>query len=657
MRHYLITVLLLTAISTFAQDTTKTLSPVKVYGIRSYTGDPITKTNISKKDLEDNNFSYEPAVILSNTPSIIMYSDGGNNNGYMYYRIRGVDQTRINATLNGIPLNEPEDQGAYFSNYPDFLSNVSSIQIQRGIGISSTGTSSFGGSLNFEGPDLKTKSTLIESMVGSWGTYRLSVANTTGYKKGFSQYVRFSTLGSNGYRDHSGTRGNTLFYSAGYEKNKHSFLLTSFFGRSKNEMAYLASDEDVLANDRRNNPLTADEKDNFYQNLNSLQYTYKESKALTFSASVFYNRLRGDYDVLLAPDMYNFRLSSNFYGVISSVNFNVGNLKLNVGANVNVYDRTHSAVIKPNTSTDLYKNTGYKNDVMTWTKGSYALGKVTLFTDLQFRSAGFDYKREGVSVDPITWDFVNYRFGVNYKACAKVNLYVMYGSSMREPTRNDMFAGFDDLDNSNVSFIGDFGRVKPEQVKNLEAGAVYASENLTLKGNIFSMDFTNEIAAVGKLSYIGLPLRKNVASSYRRGVEVEFSYKPLKNVEVTGYGTYMISRIKEYTNDETGKTYKNVESLNTPRHNYNVGVSYEYKKAKVGASAHHTSNMWMNNENTAICTGGTMVSLFLKYRVFRLTVNNLTNIDNFASGYVSGGKNYFYVSPKLNYQFAVSFKL
>jgi iron complex outermembrane receptor protein len=78
------------------------------------------------------------------SPSIYSQSDNGQGNGYAYMRLRGLDQTRINYNLNGIPLNEMEDQGIYFSNMPGFYNYLNSISVQRGVGSSKYGTTSIG---------------------------------------------------------------------------------------------------------------------------------------------------------------------------------------------------------------------------------------------------------------------------------------------------------------------------------------------------------------------------------------------------------------------------------------------------------------------------------------------------------------------------------
>src|SRR6185437_512886 len=115
---------------------------------------PITFQNINGKELKAKSIGQEPSYLLSETPSITVYSDAGSTQGYSYFRMRGIDQTRINISLDGASLNEPEDQGAYFSNYPDIMNSVSKIQIQRGVGTSKNGVACYGGSVQLFSPNL-----------------------------------------------------------------------------------------------------------------------------------------------------------------------------------------------------------------------------------------------------------------------------------------------------------------------------------------------------------------------------------------------------------------------------------------------------------------------------------------------------------------------
>ena len=125
------TILCFLTLTLSAQDTTKTirLTDIEVTGVRTDSRTPISQKTITSDDITRVYQGQEMTYILDKTPSIISQSDGGQPNGYTTFRLRGIDQTRINMTLNGVPLNEPEDQGVYFSNYPNFAINVKSLQV------------------------------------------------------------------------------------------------------------------------------------------------------------------------------------------------------------------------------------------------------------------------------------------------------------------------------------------------------------------------------------------------------------------------------------------------------------------------------------------------------------------------------------------------
>ena len=150
------------------QQDTITLNTFEVIGVRATDKTPISKLTLNKEDIEIMSYSQELPLLLNKTPNISSSTDGGHNQGYVYFRLRGIDQTRINMTLNGIPLNEPENQGVYFSNYPDFSSSIESMQIQRGVGTTSNGVASYGGSINFEAKQGFKPQTKIEIGGGSF---------------------------------------------------------------------------------------------------------------------------------------------------------------------------------------------------------------------------------------------------------------------------------------------------------------------------------------------------------------------------------------------------------------------------------------------------------------------------------------------------------
>ncbi len=134
---------------------------------------------------------------------MVVNSDAGAGVGYTGIRIRGSDITRINVTVNGIPINDPESHGTFFVNMPDLASSVQDIQVQRGVGTSTNGAAAFGASLNIStltvNPDPYIET---NNSVGSFNTWKHTVNFGTGLLHNkFSIDGRLSKLASDGYVD------------------------------------------------------------------------------------------------------------------------------------------------------------------------------------------------------------------------------------------------------------------------------------------------------------------------------------------------------------------------------------------------------------------------------------------------------------------------
>jgi len=87
---------------------------------------PSSATQIDKEeDLQGKNFGQDLPILLNTMPSVVTTSDAGAGIGYTGMRIRGVDAERINVTINGIPVNDPESHGVWWVNMPDLPSTES----------------------------------------------------------------------------------------------------------------------------------------------------------------------------------------------------------------------------------------------------------------------------------------------------------------------------------------------------------------------------------------------------------------------------------------------------------------------------------------------------------------------------------------------------
>ena len=223
MRHSILMALILASTVAFAQDSLRNIKLDEVYviGVRARSEDPVTKLNINRAQIERIDYGQDASLHLQTlSPSIVTYSDAGSNFGnYMSFRLRGMDQDRVNVSLNGVPLNDMLDQGVYFSNFADFSNSIESVQIQRGVGTSANGISSYAGSINYESISLykEEASSQIRFSGGSFGSLGISAEAMTGKsEKGFSAYARASRLRSQGFKDYSGSDAHSFFFSGGY---------------------------------------------------------------------------------------------------------------------------------------------------------------------------------------------------------------------------------------------------------------------------------------------------------------------------------------------------------------------------------------------------------------------------------------------------------
>jgi iron complex outermembrane receptor protein len=642
------------------------LERVMISAVRGAGLAPISEKTIARESIEPRYFGQDvPIVLRGAAPSVSAYAETGNYWGYSYIRLRGIDHSRINFTLDGIPLNDPEDQVLYFADFPDLANSLQSAQVQRGVGTSSNGTAAYAGSINLESVALATRRSGAEAQLegGSFGSARVSAEYQSGLLPNrFAWYGRISGLRTNGYRYHSGVEGRSAFFSGGYFGDRDIIKLTATAGLMRDTMAYLAVPEADLDTNRRINPLTPRERDAFGEQLAALSYTRLLTPASSITTTAYRISASGNYDVLI-DSLWNFNLDFVWYGLTSAWSYRTGDLQLDIGANGNTYARDHYVFVRPDLSSSLYFNTGHKQDVSAFAKVAYVFGRATIFGDLQARHAAFRYSPDahaGIGEQSIDWTFVNPKAGLTYQLAPSSpwSLYASYGKNTREPARSDMFAGFDNLDTSNVEFVGDLARVKPETVHDIEAGVSFRAPSLDLRANLYAMQFRNEIAPIGALSYIGTPLRKNVDASYRRGVEADVTYRGIRDVLLTGNVTLSTNRISDYTTDsgDSPVVYHHVEPLLTPRvmtmqriehspsHSVSLALEHRYQSR---AFLQNTSDPRFVLPASSEVDGSVAISL--GRHEITLRGNNLTNSKKYGSGYASGGVSYYYILPPRNF--------
>jgi iron complex outermembrane recepter protein len=550
------------------------LEGVLVKAIRSADAAPISQKTIRRAAIEQRHFGQDVPLLLQGvSPSLTAHTETGTNWGYSYLRLRGLDQTRINITIDGVPLNDMEDQVLYFANFADLMANVNSVQVQRGVGTSTAGTASYAGSINFETMPLALGDAAgdVQVQVGSFGSQRVSAGFNSGLTDSrFAVYGRASALRTNGYRDHSGVMGRSAFLGAGWFGDRDIVKLTALVGLLADTLSYRGATLAQLAQNRRFNPLHPEEQDKFGQQMVALAWSRQATVATSLNTTVYRNSASGNYDYFDGDDRYRYSLAHAWYGVTSAVSHDRGALQATVGVNANTYARDHAAYLRPDLQSSLYSNTGHKQDASAFVKLALQTSRVLWFSDLQARHARFRYEpdaRAGVTERSIDWTFFNPKVGATFQATDRLSAFASFGTTSREPARNDMFAGDDDMNEFNVDDIGDLSRVRPERVYDTEAGINYRRNAVSLQANVFNMAFRNDIAPIGTPTASGLIPRRNVGSSFRRGVEVDGEWRAHSRVILSGNATVSDNRIRQFTDSSRGepRLLENVQPMLTPR--------------------------------------------------------------------------------------------
>lgn len=583
-----------------------------------------TYKNLSKSDIETNNFGQDLPFILNNTPGVVVTSDAGGGVGYTGIRIRGSDETRVNVTVNGIPLNNAESQGSFWVNMPDFASSVENIQIQRGVGTSTNGAGAFGGSLNIQtsAPGL-TPYAEVNNTYGSFNTLKNTVKIGTGLiDNKFSFDGRLSRIQSDGYIDRGASLLKSFFVSGAYHGKKDLLRLNVFSGSETTYQAwngipearlrgdvqgmeeYIARnylDEEDAANLRNsdsrkyNSFLYKDQSDNYWQDHYQLLYARQINDALSFNAALHYTKGEGYYEEykkqadfenyglenpvingapVSSTDLVRRRwLDNDFYGLTYSLNYKPqSNLNFTVGGAYNQYRGQHFGQIiwsqvssTLNNSDHYYDGDGNKNDFNIFGKVTFSpIEKLSLFADLQYRSVSYDITGKDNDLRLLDihdqLNFFNPKFGATYFLNTQSNLYASLSLANKEGNR-------DDYVDTNLGTVPD-----PERLYNVEAGYRVRNSKFNAGVNVYGMFYKDQLVVTGKLSDVGSAYRQNVPKSYRLGVEIDGSYTISEYFLINANAAFSKNKIKNFSeyieNYDTGiqtvNTYENTDISYSP---------------------------------------------------------------------------------------------
>ncbi|HLS30651.1 MAG TPA: TonB-dependent receptor [Flavobacteriaceae bacterium] len=545
-------------------DLAEQLEEIIISAYRVDADSPITHSNLDHEEIRERNLGQDVPILMNYMPNVVTTSDAGAGIGYTGMRVRGSDASRINVTMNGIPINDAESHGTFWINLGDFTSSIGDLQLQRGVGTSTNGSGAFGASLNVSTEQIKEKpSAQITNTVGSFNTHKHQMQFNTGLLDDrFAFSGNFSILKSDGYIDRAFSDMKSYFLQGVYQHDNTQIKALTFGGKQQTYQAYFGIDEGQLKEDRRFNPAgmyTDDDgniqfydnqTDNYEQDHFQLLWNQRYDNNWSSNLSLHYTIGEGYYESyredakLTDYGLPNFEvgeetitnsdlvdrkwLDNYFYGGVFNLTYKKSGIEAIFGGGGNYYSGDHFGEVmytkfaeNPEPFGKYYDNLGTKREFNLYTKWTWAItDDFSAFADLQWRN--IQYKTEGPYENEEfnlkdNFDFFNPKLGLTYQLSEQNQLYFSYARANREPNRGDYKAALLGEEDSEYP--------KAEQLNDYELGWRLRSENFVLNTNLYFMDYQNQLVLTGEIDPQGRAIRENSGNSYRAGIEIDADLK------------------------------------------------------------------------------------------------------------------------------------
>lgn len=528
-----------------------------------------THQELSGEELNRQNTGQNLPYLLTQTPSLVVTSDDGLGIGYTYFRVRGTDHTRINMTINDVPLNDSESQTVFWVNMTDMANSISHLNVQRGVGTSTNGSAAFGASINMETlhPTADTSrmvSANLQFNGGMYNTFREMIQAEVRLPRHWRVEARLSKVNSNGYLYRAKSDLFSYHAALGYYGEKTQVSLSAFGGTERTYMAWDGVSAADLATDRRYNPAGEytdengnicyypDQTDNYQQQHFQLHLSQYLAPRWDMKLTLHYTHGNGYYEQMKADKKYssfglenytdtlgntikrsNFirekHLDNHFYGGVFSFNYRSHPADLSIGGACNHYIGKHWGIVSDFTyasvhNVEYYRNQADKLDANLYAKANWRVinqqhRRLTLYGDLQYRYVY--YNLGGINDEDLQglyatrhYHFFNPKAGITYQDHGH-EVYFTFAMANREPTRK------------NFTEAGEHDIPLPEHLFDYELGYNYRAERWHAGVNLYYMDYKNQLVLTGKYSDTGAYLTRNVPNSFRMGIEMTGGVMPV----------------------------------------------------------------------------------------------------------------------------------
>ncbi len=698
--------------SNFLQD------EVVVRATRADENSAMAYSNVSATELGKSNLGQDMPMLLNFTPSVVTTSDAGAGIGYTGIRIRGSDATRVNVTVNGIPINDSESQGTFWVNMPDFASSVNSVQIQRGVGTSTNGAGAFGGSVNMQTNTFEPNAYgEANASGGSFGTLKTTLKFGSGLLKGkFTLDGRLSRIVSDGFIDRASSNLISAYFSAGYFGAKSFARFNYFTGNEKTYQSWYGTPEsrvngsvdemkafidrnylseadanNLLNSGRRYNYYTYDNQtDNYAQDHFQLITNHRLAEAWNLDLNAHYTYGRGYFEEFRPnADLQSYGLGAkpivdvvrqkwldnDFYGSTFALNYaGSQKFKFTFGGAWNRYiGRHYGLLIAPVAFAghEWYRSRSQKTDLNVYAKANWDLATAwNAYFDVQFRTVG--YRMLGTADKSLTLDsdntysFFNPKFGLTHQISEKSKVYGSVSAGSKEPSRQDF------VDNAAAA-------PRPEYLQDYEFGYERASTTYAFQLNGYFMNYQDQLVLTGAVNSTGDAIRTNVEKSYRLGLETVLNYQISKRLVWSGNVTLSQNRIQNFQekifdydlNQEVVINHGNTDIAFSPSVIYGSTLTYTAGAFEGSILRKFVGKQYLDNTSNdarSLAAYNTH-DIRLKYTMkkgpaFTLLLNNVLNEMYSSNGYTYsyryGGatttENFYYPQAGFNFLLGASIR-
>jgi iron complex outermembrane recepter protein len=672
------------------------LNEVNVLGTWAQKEDPIAQINLTEKDIEALNTGRDLPYVLQDVAGVVSFSDAGNGVGYTNMRVRGSDITRINVTVNGIPMNDAESHGVFWVNTPDLMSSTNAIQLQKGVGTSTNGSGAFGASLGLSTLGAGEKGGRITLGAGSYGTQRATMEASTGKTaSGFWMNTRISSITSDGYVERASSDLQSYYVSAGFAGGGHYVEAVRFGGGERTYQAWYGVDTTTMYGPDAYPQFNAagalyddtwsvigtydDQVDNYGQEHTQLHYRYSNLFGGTFAAALHHTAGAGYYEeynqgfafadfgignYVSAMDTVAFGdvvtrkwLDNDFYGATSSWTYENGGQRVQLGGGVHRYEGAHFGRViwanNPNVSTldgDYYTGDAVKDDANIYAKYAVTSNNLLVYADAQYRYVNHN-STGGSATGPANFDrtfnFFNPKVGMTYNLGGNQVFGAYAGIGHREPNRTDL------------QYADDANALQAERMLDMEFNFRNSGEKWAFDVNAYRQQYQNQLVLTGAIDAQGYPIRENVGQSFRQGLEFTGAYELTSALSATANVALSQNENVNWVSDPLSSFVDNTPIAFSPGAVASARLTYAKKGFEAtlwnqyvgkqylsneGLKAHSLPAYHIINARTSYTWNCSDVQRLIGFVEFR----NLGNTSYAANGYMWGDFAYYYAQATFN---------